>query len=88
MRDQKAITAQCDEIIQALTMLKEDEGVPKNVRAKIDIIITDLKDETDISSKIGKSLHHLDGISEDMNLPPFIRTQIYSISIMLEKLNN
>jgi uncharacterized protein (UPF0147 family) len=76
-----------DEIIGALTSLKEDEGVPKNVRAKIDNIIAELNTDNELSLKVGKSLHTLDEISEDLNLPAFIRTQIWNVSSMLEKLN-
>lgn len=82
------IKQQCEDIIQALTNLKNDEGVPKNVRSKIDMIISDLRDDSELSLKVGKSLHNLDEISEDLNLPPFIRTQIWNVSSMLEKLNN
>jgi hypothetical protein len=84
----KSTTNQCEEIIQALKSLKDDEGVPKNVRNKIDAIILDLKDGSELSTKIGKSLHNLDEISEDLNLPSFVRTQIWNISSMFEKLNN
>jgi uncharacterized protein (UPF0147 family) len=87
-KSKESIRAQCEEVIQALTALKEDEGVPKNVRIKIDSIMRDLSDETDLSMKVGKSLHNLDEISEDLNLPAFIRTQIWNVSSMLEKLNN
>jgi hypothetical protein len=79
---------QCDEVIQALTVLKDDDGVPKNVRSKIDTIINDLKDDSELSLKVSKSLHNLDEISEDLNLPAFIRTQIWNVSSMLEKLNH
>ena len=87
-KNKEAVRHQCEEIIQALTSLREDDGVPKNVRSKIDIIINNLKDESELSMKVGKSLHNLDEISEDLNLPPFIRTQIWNISSMFEKLNN
>jgi uncharacterized protein (UPF0147 family) len=87
-KSKEAIRQHTEDIIQALTNLKEDEGVPKNVRNKIDAIISDLKDDSDLSMKVGKSLHNLDEISEDLNLPPFIRTQIWNISSMFEKLNN
>lgn len=76
------------EITKALSILKDDEGLPKNIRAKIDEIIIALTDDTDLSSKVGKSLHTLDEISEDMNIQPFIRTQIWNVSSMLEKLNH
>ena len=88
IKNTETIKQSCDEIINALNTLKDDEGVPKNVRGKIDLIITDLKDDSEISAKIGKSLHNLDEISEDLNLPSFVRTQIYSVSSMLEKLNH
>jgi uncharacterized protein len=87
-KNKELIKAQCEEIVQALTNLKEDEGVPKNVRSKIDLIIHELKDESDLSMKISKSLHNLDEISEDLNLPSFVRTQIWNVSSMLEKLNS
>jgi len=87
-KNKEELRQHCDDIIQALTNLKEDDGVPKNVRSKIDTIINNLKDDSDLSMKISKSLHNLDEISEDLNLPPFIRTQIWNISSMFEKLNN
>lgn len=87
-KNKEAVRQQCEDIIQALTMLKNDDGVPKNVRSKIDTIISNLQDDGDLSEKVGRSLHNLDEISEDLNLPPFIRTQIWNVSSMLEKLNN
>lgn len=77
-----------NEVMQALNTLKEDEAVPKNIKAKIDEIIATLNDSCDLSSKVGKSLHTLDEISEDLNIQPFIRTQIWNVSSMLEKLNH
>ena len=75
------------EIISTLTMLRDDEGIPKNIKTKISMIITDLNESADISSKVCNSLHKLDEISEDLNIPPFIRTQIWNVSTMLENLN-
>ena len=87
MKSKEVLQKQCEEIIQALNTLKEDDGVPKNVRTRIDSIIDALREDTDISMKVGNSLHNLDDISEDLNLPAFIRTQVWNISSMLEKLN-
>ena len=86
-KHQEQVKEQLAEIIQALTALKEDEGVPKNVRIKIDTIIHELNENSELSLKVGKSLHSLDEISEDLNIPSFIRTQIWNISSMFEKLN-
>lgn len=77
-----------DEITKALNALKEDEALPKNVKAKIDTINAVLSEDTEISSRVGRSLHILDEIAEDLNIQPFIRTQIWNISSMFEKLNH
>ncbi|MGV8151206.1 MAG: UPF0147 family protein [Candidatus Woesearchaeota archaeon] len=77
-----------DEITKAVNSLKDDESVPKNIKAKLDGIIINLSEEGEISLKVGKSLHVLDEISEDLNIQSFIRTQIWNISSMLEKLNH
>jgi uncharacterized protein (UPF0147 family) len=77
-----------NEVITALENLKNDESVPKNIKAKIDDIVAGLRDDSDVSSKVGKSLHVLDEISEDLNIPAFIRTQVWNVSSMLEKLNH
>jgi uncharacterized protein (UPF0147 family) len=84
----KAKQESVNDITQALNQLKEDEAVPKNIKAKIDEIIHNLNEDSDISTKVGKSLHTLDEISEDLNIQPFIRTQIWNVSSMLEKLNH
>jgi len=46
-----------NEVITALENLKNDESVPKNIKAKIDDIVAGLRDDSDVSSKVGKSLH-------------------------------
>lgn len=76
-----------DKIIIAVNALKEDESVPKNIKAKLDIILTTLNEECEASLKVSKCLHILDEVSEDLNIQPFIRTQIWNISSMLEKFN-
>lgn len=76
-----------NEIITAVNALKEDESVPKNIKAKLDIILGNLGEESEVSLKVSKCLHILDEVSEDLNIQPFIRTQIWNISSMLEKFN-
>lgn len=76
-----------DEITKAVTALREDESVPKNIKIKLESISEMLIEETEISMRVSKCLHLLDEISEDLNIPSFIRTQIWNVSSMLEKLN-
>ena len=73
------------DIIETLGDLKEDGVVPKNIKIKVDTIIQDLSQESEISMKVNKALNELDEISDDPNLQAYTRTQIWNIVSMLEK---
>lgn len=74
------------EVMDSLKELEEDSSIPKNTKQKIEKIIFELNGDVDISLKVNKCQATLDEISNDINLPTFIRTQIWSIASMLEKL--
>jgi len=75
------------DVIETLTKLQEDAAVPKNVKIKIQKIITSLKEKnTELSMKINKALHELDEIADDANMQPYTRTQIWNVVSMLEKI--
>ena len=74
------------EVVEQFEMLKEDGGVPRNIKLKIDLMISALKEQVDVSIRVNKVLTELDEISEDVNLQSFMRTQIWNIVSMLEKI--
>ncbi|RJQ15507.1 hypothetical protein C4573_05095 [Candidatus Woesearchaeota archaeon] len=76
------------DVVEALEMLEHDEGVPKNIRSKIIDIKKKLQDNCEISLKVNQCLQELDEIAEDINLQTFIRTQIWNVSSLLEKVNH
>jgi uncharacterized protein (UPF0147 family) len=73
-------------IVDALEELVGDGSVPRNIKAKVESIMTILKsdDGEDMNIKINKALSELDEISDDSNLQPYTRTQIWNIVSMLE----
>jgi uncharacterized protein (UPF0147 family) len=73
-------------VIDTLRELMEDNTVPKNIKSKIEEIITLLRDEGDESMKISKALGELDEIANDVNLQPYTRTQVWNVASMLEML--
>ncbi len=77
---------QIEDVIGALSMLEDEIGVPKNVKAKILGIISDLKDKKDISITINRALSDLDEVSNDTNIQSYTRTQILNVVSLLEKL--
>ena len=76
---------QIQEVIKTLTELSEEASVPKNVKLKLQELAKTLNDKTDISMKVNKALNELDEIANDINIEPYIRTQIWSIVSLLEK---
>jgi uncharacterized protein len=73
------------EIIETLNELCEDNTVPRNIKAKIQSIIASLNDSEHRSIKVNKALHELDEINADINLPSYVRTQIWNVVSLLEK---
>jgi len=73
---------------ELLSELKEDNTVPRNVRGKIESMISNLNDESEVQIKVSKVLSELEVISDDVNLQPYIRTQIWDVVSLLEKVVN
>jgi len=73
-------------VIKSLAEIQEDATVPRNVRTKIDAIISTLKQETELVIKINKTLNELDEIANDVNLQSYTRAQIWNVMSVLEKL--
>lgn len=73
-------------IMEALEELFNDSTVPRNVKSKVEEVITCLKgkDAEEMSIKINKALSVLDEISDDTNLQSYTRTQVWNIASMLE----
>ncbi len=74
------------EIVEGLSMIDQDNNLPKVLRIKIKKAIEILENEGDgnFSIKIDKSLQELGDIAEDPNLPQYARMQIWSVVSLLE----
>jgi uncharacterized protein (UPF0147 family) len=71
-------------ILEAIHDLREDNTVPKNLKNKLGNVTNILKEDTELSIKINKALNELEDVSDDVNLQPYVRTQIWNIVSMLE----
>ena len=78
---------QINEIISNLEELQKDTTVPKNIKIKIQGIVSILKEGTEQSIRINKALNALDEIADDANLQSYSRTQLWNIVSLLEKIN-
>jgi uncharacterized protein (UPF0147 family) len=78
--------SELDAVITSLSEIKEDISVPRNVRTKIESVLNTLMEDIELSIRINKTLSELDEISNDINLQPYTRTQIWNAISLLEKL--
>ena len=72
-------------VIEVLEDLEEETTVPRNVKDKIKTTIDSLKESDDPKVGVNKALHELDEIADDPNLQPYVRSQIWNIVSLLEK---
>ena len=82
------MTEQCiSDLIEHLMQIEEDDFIPKNIRLSLRQAINALN-EQDIDPRIkaNKALQELDDISNDPNLPSYVRPQIWNVVSLLESL--
>ena len=72
------------DIKEMLMMVREDQDAPKSLREKIDRMVLLIDGDKEIQLKIDSLQQELEEASSDMNIPSFVRTQIWSISSALE----
>jgi len=73
-------------IIDFLKELDEDSTVPRNVKTKIDSILTILKGEDEVNIKVNRAIDELDDVCNDGNLQTYTRTQLWNVVSMLENI--
>ena len=73
------------ELIEELTLILEDESIPKNIKLKLESAIAALEENTvEESIRANKALQELDDLSNDPNIPSYIRPQLWNIVSQLE----
>jgi len=73
-------------IVEALEILIEDDQVPNSVNLKLTKLLKELKSTDEMSLTLNKAISELEELSDDVNIPSFIRTQLWSILSQLAAL--
>jgi hypothetical protein len=72
-------------VLELLSMIEQDNSVPKNIRCKIKEAMDCLNNsQIESSVTVDKAIQNLDELSGDPNVPMFTRTQIWSAISALE----
>jgi uncharacterized protein (UPF0147 family) len=76
------------QVLDIFLEMQQDSTVSKNVRMKLSVMQKELENcpKEELSLKVNRILSELEELSSDMNLPMFVRTQIWSITGLLESL--
>ncbi|MBI2664266.1 UPF0147 family protein [Candidatus Woesearchaeota archaeon] len=82
----KIVSEQITSMLGVLEELQSDNAIPRNVKDKLTFCSSALQEECEISIRVDKVRHALEEISDDTNLEPYARTQLWSIASILEKL--
>ncbi|MBU0979985.1 MAG: UPF0147 family protein [Nanoarchaeota archaeon] len=75
------------DVLRAIKELKEDSTVPRNVRSHLEKAEEEMKTEEEMSVRVNKALNALEDVTEDMNIQPYTRSQLWNVVSMLEKLH-
>ncbi|VVB73961.1 Uncharacterised protein [uncultured archaeon] len=74
------------QIVSLIDMVLEDMSVPRNVKRAMEDAKRRLNEKEDPVVRAGGAIYSLEGLSEDVNLPPHARTQIWQILSALESI--
>lgn len=75
-----------EDVVAAINDVLEDPALQKNIKSKLEHIVSILKASTkkDVRLKVDKCIDELDEICNDVNIQPFVRTQLWTLIGMLE----
>lgn len=77
-----------DEVQDLLQTLLQDTSLSRNVKEILVEMQEELKNERDLGLKINSALQKVEDLSLDPNLGPYVRTQIWNLSTLLESAQN
>ena len=76
-----------DNAMQTLNQLATSHSTPRNFKKRILDILNDLKsEENSISVRAANTISSLDDITQDANVPSFVRTSLWQAVSVLESI--
>lgn len=75
------------EAIETLNQIATNHSTPKTIKKSITDIITDLKNEEySLSVRANNTISLLDDVTQDPNMPSYVRTQLWQAVSKLESI--
>ena len=76
-----------DDVIEMFEELEDDSTVSKGVKLKISSMKDELKNARNLGLSVNKVLSELEDLSSDVNISPYVRTQFWHITSLLENIS-
>ena len=73
-------------IIEMMDGVIKDLSVPKNIRKALSDAKEKLLSNDDLKLRVSSAIYIIESITDDVNIPPHARTQIWSIMSELERI--
>lgn len=77
-----------DKVIGTMEYILEDSTTPRTVRETLTRLAEYLRSDEDDQKKIATALSEIEDLSADVNIPPYVRTQLYGLASQLEAIGN
>lgn len=78
-----------EDVVSQIEEMKEEKELPKNIKTKLEEIISILKtDGQELSLKIDRALGELEELSDDVNIPSDVRMDLFNLSSLLENIRS
>ncbi len=74
------------EIVGLIEGVATDTTVPKNIRRALEEAKAKLSSSDELTVKVSSAIYSIESVSEDVNMPPHARMQIWNILSALESI--
>ncbi len=73
-----------EEVLELVEEMLEDATLPRNVKRALQEVDETLKKEGDVDVKVVKCIYTLEKVTEDQNILPHVRMQLWNVISALE----
>lgn len=89
MADQKQNKETMKEAIETLSQIAANNSTPKTIKKSISDLIADLKNEEySLAVRAANTISLLDDVTQDPNMPSYVRTQLWQAVSKLESIRD
>ncbi len=81
-----AVEKELREIHELMETVLADTSIPKNIRKAISEAKERIEGEEETTVKVSAAIYLIESISDDINMPPHARTQIWGLMSALESI--